>query len=516
MSTSQRVIKNTLYLYMRTVVSLLASVFTTRILLDALGTSDYGLYNVVGGAIAMLGFLTASMSSATQRFLSYAEGAGDKDKTVKYFNNSIIIHYGLALIMLLVFIVAALFFFNGILNVPADRRFVAVVVYICMLISTAFSVTVVPYDAEINAHENMLFYSLLGILDVLFKLAIAVAVCFFDSDKLVFYAVLMAVESFVLRFISQQYCRRRYEECRQVNLRKHYDKAVIKEMTSFAGWNLTNIATGMISLYGMNIVINHYFGTSVNAAMGIATQLSGAMMSVSANMIKAVTPIIVKAESGKQHNKMINITYVSCKFSYLLFLYMCIPFLFFMPQILSLWLVETPKWTEEFCTLLIITTLLEQMTVTIYQSILAVGNIRKYNIVRSINNSIVLPISIFAFHFFDMPPYWVLIIWLIFRAVIGGSINVYYAKKNVRLSISIFTSKVMQPAFLATIASAILGLFCSFCGIVLKTHWLFNLILIFALSIPIIWFIAISNREKSIFISSFSKMFMSTKRIFLF
>jgi O-antigen/teichoic acid export membrane protein len=325
MSNSKKVVTNTLFLYIRTIVSLMVSVFTTRILLHALGASDYGLYNVIGGAISMLGFLIASMSSATQRFLSYAEGAGDRNKIIVYLNNSILIHYGLALFMILVFAVSALFFFNGVLNIPEGRHGAAIIIYICMLVSTVFSITIVPYDAEINAHENMLFYSVLGIIDVMFKLSIALAVLYFHSDKLIFYSVLMAAESFVLRYICQQYCKRHYSECRHINLRKYYNKKIVKELTSFAGWNLSNVATGMLALYGMNIVINHYFGTGVNAAMGIATQLSGVMMGVSMNMIKAITPVLVKAEGGKQRQRMLDISYVSCKFSYLLFSFACLP-----------------------------------------------------------------------------------------------------------------------------------------------------------------------------------------------
>lgn len=383
MSTSQRVVKNTVFLYIRTIVSLFVSVFTTRILLQGLGASDYGLYNVVGGAIAMLGFLSSSMSSTTQRFLSFAEGAGDEEKTGKYFNNSILIHNGLAILMVAIFAVAALFFFNGILNIPEERFSTAIVIYICMLISTVFSITIAPYDAEINAHENMLFYSITGILDVLFKLAIAIAVLYFPNDKLIFYAILMAVESFVLRLICQIYCRIHYKECRHVNLRANYDKQIIKEMTSFAGWNLVNVATGMLSLYGMNIVVNHYFGTTVNAAMGIATQLSGVMMGLSMNMIKAISPVLVKSEGGNQHQRMLEISYVSCKFSYLLFAFFGIPVLIFVSKVLSVWLKDVPEWTESFCVLLIIATLVEQLTVVLYQSILAGGNIKHYNMARA-------------------------------------------------------------------------------------------------------------------------------------
>lgn len=456
-STSRRVAKNTMYLYVRTIVSLLASVFTTRILLDALGESDYGLYNVVGGAIAMLGFLSASLSGATQRYLSYAEGSGDKNKIIEYFNNSIIIHYGLALAMILVFAIASLFFFNGILNIPAGRDGAAIIVYVCMLVSTIFSITVVPYDAEINAHENMLFYSLLGIIDVVVKLLIAVAVLFFDSDKLIFYAILMAAESFALRLISQQYCKRKYEECRSVHLRKHYDKHIVKEMMSFASWNLLGIAAGMISLFGMGIVVNHYFSTEVNAAMGVATQLNGVMMGLSMNMIKAVSPVLVKSEGGGEHQRMIEMSYVSCRYSYIIFAVFALPVLFFLPYVFGVWLKEVPRWTTTFCAILIVATLIEQTNVVLHQSINAGGNVKKYNVLVFIDCILILPIGAVMFHFLSCPPYWIQILWLVFHSFFIGIIRLYIAREKIHLSVRRYLKVVLLPLLFPTIGTLVFG-----------------------------------------------------------
>lgn len=501
MSTSQRVLKNTLFLYIRTIVSLLVSVFTTRILLGALGASDFGLYNVVGGAIAMLGFLTSSMSSMTQRFLSYAEGAGEENKVIKYFNNAMIIHYSLAILMIIIFFLAGFIFFNGLLNIPDGKQETAVIIYICMIVSTVFSITVVPYDAEINAHENMLFYSLIGIIDVLLKLVIAVLVLYSSSEKLIFYSVLMAIESFVIRFVSQIYCKRYYEECKHLRLRKYYDITIIKELLTFAGWNLSYITTSMIALYGMNIVINHYFGTKVNAAMGIAIQLSGVMMGLSMNMIKAITPVLVKSEGGNQHQRMLEISYISCKFSYLLFAFACLPVLIFINKILSVWLKEVPDWTESFCIYLIIATLIEQFTVVLYQSIMAGGNIKAYNITASINNVLPLIISIFIFQYFTLPPYWIFIISLIFKSVVGGMVNLYFSDKTLGINILQFFKKVISPTVLSTVLIIFIGF-----GILTLCHQfrineLFGCISLFVFIIPIYWVIAFDHKERMIFSS---------------
>ena len=498
MSISQRIVKNTLFLYIRTIVSLLVNIFTTRILLEALGASDYGLYNVIGGIIAMLGFLSASMSSATQRFLSYAEGNGEKEKTIKYLNNSILIHYGLALLMMIIFIVAALFFFNGILNIPNDKYSTAIIIYICMLVNTVFSITIVPYEAAINAHENMLFYSILGILDVLFKLIIAIIVLYYHNDKLILYALLIALENFVLRLICQIYCKIHYSECRCINLRGYYDKTIIKELTSFAGWNLFNTATGMMALYGMNIVINHYFGTTVNAAMGIATQLSGLMMGLSMNMIKAIAPVLVKSEGNNQHQRMLEISYTSCKFSYLLFSLAGIPILIFMPKVLSVWLTIVPEWTESFCAILIIATLFEQLTIVLYQSIMAGGDIRNYNIARSVSNIFPLFLSIGLFQYTNYAPYWVFINWMLFKSLGGSIINLFFACNKLRLNIHKFIKRVIIPSFLSSFLIGILGLFILYICHIYNINELIGLAFTFLGIIPIYWFTALNSKEHSI------------------
>lgn len=494
MSTSKRVIKNTAYLYIRTIASLLLGVFTTRVLLEALGESDFGLYNVVGGSIAMLGFLSASLSSATQRFLNIAEGEGDKNRVRLYFANSIIIHRALSAIMVVIFVGSGFFFFNGILNIPEGKFNDAIIVYACLLISTVFSITIVPYEAEINAHENMLFFSIVGIIDVVLKFAIALAVLYFDSDKLIFYAVLMALESFAIRYLCEIYCRRNYEECRGNNIRGSFDKAVIRQMTSFAGWNLANIATGMISLFGMNIVVNHYFGTNVNAAMGIATQLSGVLMGLSANMIKAVAPVIMKSEGGHRHDKMLEYSYVSCKFSYLIFSVCCIPVLFYIHPILKLWLTEVPEWTPTFCVILIISTLIEQLTVVLYQSIMAGGDIKAYNIFRSVVNILPLLVSILMFQYGNFPPYWALLNWGIYKVFLGGLVNVYFSRLKLQLSLKSFLNKVLKPTI--TCSAIVCALF------VLITYainpWIVGLIAGTLLSLPIYWSISLSVPERKV------------------
>lgn len=496
MSTSQRVIKNTMFLYVRMVISILVNVFTTRLLLDALGASDYGLYNVVGGAIAMMGFLTASMSSATQRFISYAEGEGNVERVKEVFINAQILHYGLALISIVLLVSVGFVFFNGVLNIPSGREQIAVFVYGCLVFSTVFSITVVPYDAVLNAHENMKVYSVIGIVDVLLKFAIAFAVYYYKADRLIFYALLMALESWLLRSITQFYCKKHYDECRKTALKKYYAKDMIRSMASFAGWNMVNVACGMISLFGMSLVVNHFFGTKVNAALGIATQLSGVLMTVSTNMIKALTPVLVKKEGQHNHKQVLDITYVGCKFSFLLFSFFCIPILFYLNPILRLWLHTVPDWTNIFCGLLIVGTLIEQLTVFIYQAISAQGEIREYSVVKGVIYLFPIVSSIIMFMLDNFSPYWALLNWILYKMVIGGIANIYYGYKKVGLSLRQYIGKALFPCFLVVILTG--GVAIGIHVLLINTFWGWNFLLCMLLSIPIYYTFGLTSKEKKI------------------
>lgn len=505
MSTKSRIIKNTAFLYVRTIASLFLGIFTTRFLLEGLGAEDFGIYNVVGGAISMLGFLSASLGSSTQRFISYAQGEGQQGRIVKIFNNALLIHNALAAISVVILIVAGLFFFNGVLNIPAAKFTDAVFVYCCLLITTVFSITIAPYEAAINAHENMLFYSVVGVVDVVLKFGIALGILYCEEDKLIIYTILMAAEAFAMRLVSQIYCRHNYVECRRTSLLKHREKAVIKEMLSFTGWNMTNICTGMISLYGMNLIINHYFGVELNAAMGIATQISGILMGMSENMIKAITPVLVKSEGGHQRDRMLSVSLIGCKFSFLMFAFFGLPVMFYIVPVLNLWLTVIPEWSISFCLIMIANALLNQMTVLLYQSISAEGNVRNYNIARSISNIMPLLLSILMIAIYDFSPNWILINWLVWKSVIGGVINVYYSHKNLGMKYGTFMWDVFGPCCIVVLSSSALY----WCSIQIASHLALNpFAVLFAtliMSIPIYYGLALTSQQKSEFKSLIRK-----------
>lgn len=292
-STANRVIKNTGYLYAKMGITVFVSLYTTRLILNSLGASDFGIFNIVGGAIAMLGFLNAAMASATQRFMSYSEGEGDKEKQKSIFNVSLILHLGISLVVGIVLFIAGYFFFNGILNIPADRIFAAKVVYGSLIVSTMFTVMTVPYDAAMNAHENMKYYAVVGILESFLKLAVAFACVYTTFDKLIVYGSLMACIPLITLTIMRIYCHRHYEEC-IIAPRIYWKKDLMKEMGTFAGWNFIVSISNVLTQNGLSVVLNSFWGTTLNAAQGVGNQLCGQLQTFSNTMLKAVNPVRIR------------------------------------------------------------------------------------------------------------------------------------------------------------------------------------------------------------------------------
>lgn len=501
--TANRIIKNTGFLYAKMGITVFISLYTTRLILNALGASDFGIFNLVGGAIGMLGFLNASMAGATQRYMSFYYGAGDVDMCKQIFDISIILHFVISVCVLIMLIIAGFFFFNGILNIPDERIEAAVVVYGCFVVSTAITVMSVPFDAAINAHENMGYYAVIGILESILKLTIAYIVVYCLYDKLIVYGVLMACVPLVSMSVLCMFCYRHYEECSIIS-KKIWNKSLALEIGKYAGWNFLSTASTMINNYGISIVVNAFYGVALNTAIGIAKQIDGQMMVFSQNMIKAVSPVITKCAGAKSEKKMIEYTYSSCKFSFFIFSFFCIPFILETPFVLRMWLKTVPNWAILFCQLQLITTLLSQLGATLNTALVAKGRICNYSIFTSV---IYMSSILFSFLFlmFGLPP------WSIFISIM--SLNVFFyklmvliiLKKRGDVVIIDYLVKVIFPCVLISILSIVISsipLFVMQDGLIrfLTVCGLNSIILIFFLVI-----FGLNSLEKSILFQTINK-----------
>jgi O-antigen/teichoic acid export membrane protein len=449
MSTAQRIIKNSGFLYAKMGITMFISFYTTRLILNTLGTADFGLFNIVGGAIAMLGFLNGAMAGATQRFMSYSEGEGNIENKTKIFNISVKLHVAISIIMVIVLLIAGYFFFGFVLNISADRIFAAKVVYGGFIFSTAVTIITVPYDAILNAHENMLYFSIIGIFESILKLGAALLLTVSSSDKLIQYGTMIACIPLISLLIMRVYCHKKYQEC-EFSPRKYKDKALEKKMISFAGWNFFLVASGMISQYGFSLVLNNFFGVILNAAFAIASQIGGQLTTFSNTMMKALNPVIAKSEGGGNRELMLSASLKGSKYGYLILSFFAIPFIVETPFILGLWLKNVPEWTVLFCRLQLIRALVEQLTVTLGVTMNAQGDIKWYNIFRSIVNISPIVMTYILFKM-DYPPYYMYITWILSWGGIGGWLLVYFSKKKCELSYMDFFKIVLLPNILLTV-----------------------------------------------------------------
>lgn len=443
------------------------SLYTTRLVLNALGAADFGIFNLVGGAIAMLGFLNAAMASATQRFMSYSEGEGDKEKQKKIFNISIVLHLGIALLLALFLLGAGWFFFNGLLNIPESRIYAAKVIYTSLIISTVFTVMSVPYDAIMNAHENMLYYSIIGILEAILKLLVAVYTIHFIGDKLIIYGILMACVPIFILIITRIYCHRKYDEC-VINPRLYIEKPLLAEMGKFATWNLAGNATGMINQYGSGILLNSFFGTRVNTAQGIANQSSGMIMTFSNLFVKVFNPTIDKAAGSNQNERFKRAILLGAKIAFIAYGIFAVPLLFETNMIVKKWLGQTPQWVVLFVRFQIIRTLIDQTYLIFIKGIEANGNIGNFTKTKSIVNFLPLPISYMLF-LNGWPAHTIYVVWILVSSIGGFFITLFFLNKKCKITYTEIFYESLSPIIIGLILSS---LFCLAFGYAFENRYL--------------------------------------------
>lgn len=454
MSTASRVVKNTLFLYFKMGVTIIISLYSTRLILQAIGASDFGIFTLVGGAISMLSFLNSTMANATQRYMSYAEGEGLILNKIKVFNVSVALHSLIAVFTLFLFIVCYIPLFSGVLNIPPDRIIAAKIIYCCFIFSTLLTIISVPYEALLNAHENMLYYSIVGIIEALFKLMIAFLCVYYSGDKLILYGILTACVPLISFSAMRVYCHSKYEECHIS--RKYFDGALVKDIALFSGWNFLTAISFLFSGQGISIVLNHFFGTTLNAAYGIAQQVKSQLSAFAENMKKALNPVIVKNAGAKDDSSMNYAAIIGCKYSYFLTILFAVPLILEMPYVLGLWLKSVPEWTTSFCSLQLVFLMVTQLTSSLATSIYAKGKIKKYAIYKSLTN--ILPIAMAYLCFkFGLGPLSLYLPYIIIWGVLGDVVILHYAKVCCGLDIHEYFKKVLLPVTWVTVVMFFCG-----------------------------------------------------------
>ena len=391
---NKRIAKNTLLLYVRTMFVMVISLFTSRVVLNTLGVEDYGVYNVVGGAVAMFSVISGSLSASISRFITFELGKGNIEKLKSVFCTSVNIQIAISLLIIILGEVLGLWFLNYHMNIPVGRLGAANWVLQCSLLIFAINLISTPYNACIIAHEKMSAFAYISILEVSMKLIIVYMLFVSPIDKLVTYAILLVLVALIVRMTYGIYCSRKFQECKYQLV---YDHKLVKEMTGFAGWSFFTNGAYIFNTQGINILINLYFGVAVNAARGISIQVESAIMRFVNDFTTAVNPQITKSCAVGDKESMFKLVCRGAKFSYFLMFCLALPFLFETPLILKLWLNIVPDHTVAFFRLSMIGSMCNMLGNTGATACMATGKIRHYVIVITTIGCLVFPFTWIAF-----------------------------------------------------------------------------------------------------------------------
>lgn len=488
---NKRIAKNTLFLYLRMFVMMLTALFTSRIVLDVLGVADYGLNNIIGGVVVLFSFLNSALLSATQRFLNFHLGREDYKQTNVVFCMSMNTYFLLSFIVIVLGETIGLWFVNTQLNIPPDRMFAAQWVYQFTLVQFVINLLRVPYNASIIAYEKMNFYAYISLVEVIAKLLVVYLLYITTFDKLIFYSFLYTIVPLFTTFIYKLYCNKSFETTKY---RRIWDKAAFKEMFSFSGWSLFGSLANLAAQQGLNILINIFYGVTVNAAAGVANQVSTNVYNFISNFQTAFQPQIVKSYAAKEVDRFHKLIFQTSKFSYFLVIVLVLPILFTIDEILDIWLKEVPEYTAIFCRLILVYLSIEAITAPLWMSVQATGKIRNYQMLMASLIFLNFPIAYIVLKI-GLPVYSVWIVRILVNIIVMVA-RCIYMKKKLNFPLLPYIRAVILPIISVTLVALPVPMLLFY---IIHGFWP-NLIILgsvtFALTIFDVYFVGMNTHEK--------------------
>lgn len=494
MNSSTRVIVNTTAQYAKTFVNIILTLFSARLILEALGVTDFGLYSLLAGVTSMLAFATNALASTTQRFLSYHQGKSGIEQQKDIFANSFYIQLSLGLLTLVVLLALTPFLFDGILNVPTERVEAAQWTYVIVAIILFVTFLCTPYRAILISHENIVYITIIDIIDGILKVVLAVALFHISYDRLIGYALfLLSIQVFNLMSIAI-YAIKKYEESSIPSARRIHKK-YIKDISSYAGWNIYSVGCVMGRTQGIAILINHFFGAAVNAAYGLGFQIAGYVNFMSESLMNAIRPQIVRAEGEGNRERMLWLSEIASKFSFYLLSCLAIPCIFEMETLLTLWLGKVPEYAVLFCRMVLIASIVDSLTCGLGMANQAIGNIKQYSLAVNSVKLLTLPATLICIKV-GFPILGIAVCYVSFE-FLCAMIRLPFVKKNGGLDVVRFVKNVFAkdviPFSVFVIITAVLATYLNFA---------FSFILTFAIAIPIyivtIYLFGITEVEREI------------------
>lgn len=462
MNAANRIILNTVVTYASLIIKMVIGFFSVRLILLALGESDYGVYTIVAGVAGMLEILNGNMANTSMRYIAHSLGSNNLEQIKKTFSTTMAIHYMVGFITILIMEIGGWLMFKYMLNIPDESYTDAIIIYQFMIVSMFISIIAVPYDAVMNAHEHIWILSIFDIVSAVLNLAMALYLFYGSGNKLILYGFLMMLIQVTLRIMKYMYSRYRYIEC-QKRSRTYIDKQLAKEILSFTGWNFFGSLASLGTTQFRSIIINMFFGVRLNAAEGVSRQASSYVNMFAASMTRAINPQIMKSEGGGDHQRMVYVTEIGAKYSTLLFALLGIPIALEAEYLLQLWLKDVPQYAVIFCQLIMIQMFIEKFTFQITHAIRAVGNIRNFQIFESLACFVYLPIAYLLFKHGSSPA--IIYVLGIFNSILVGGVRLYYGNRIAGISVRHYLKtsvlSVVGPIAIAVALYSVLNLFVS-------------------------------------------------------
>ena len=452
-SNNKRIAKNTLLLYFRQILTMFVSLYTSRIVLNTLGIDDYGIYNVVGGVVTMFAFLNSTMASASQRFLAVDIAKGDKNKLIQTFNLTLLSYIILAIVAFMLCELLAVWFLNTQMNIPEERINAANWVLQCSIGMFIFNILTAPYMSVIIAREKMNVYAYASIAEAILKLTSVYCLMLIPYDKLKVYSVLTLFVILLISLFYALYCKLKFDEC---TYRLYFDRKRMREMFSFAGWNVLGSIANIARSQGINIVLNMFFSPAVNAARGIAFHVNSAIASFSNNFYTAVRPQIIKTYAVRQYDQMFNIIFFSSRLAFYLLFLISLPVLLLTDSILKFWLITPPDLSTLFVQLTILNSLIEILSFPLVNGLQACGKIQGYQIFISISYILVLPIS-YIFYKIGYPAETAMIVNIVIVSFCAIP-RLLFCKRYIKLPIISYCKNVLVRVFIISVLGYVIGL----------------------------------------------------------
>lgn len=468
-SSNRRIAKNTLFLYLRQILILVVSLYTSRVILQTLGADDYGIYSLIGSFVAMFAVISGSFVVAITRYMSYAMGNYDKEKFTLVYSTSVWLMLLIGGAIVIAVIGSGFWYVQNMMVLPTERIEATLYVLVFSAISFYINLLSVPYTSLIVAHEKMQAFAYIALAEVILKLVIVLILPLITFDKLITYAFLTVTAALVVRVLYMWYCKSQFAECR---FSWHIDKLLLKDMMKFVQWAFLGNGAVVLREQGISIILNLFMGTTINAARGLANSVNGAVSSFVNNFIQAVQPQITKLYASEQLDKMCQLICLSSRFSYYLIFLLSLPLIKNIDYILSIWLGETPTYTAVFIELTLIDSLISSLSGPLLYGTLAEGHIKVYEILLTITYMLSIPMS-YAILYAGLSPVWVYIMLVILRVMV--LFYLLWQGKLYGMNFRMFWQSVIKYIFIVTVPAGLFTYWVNLQTLIILSFWRFCL-----------------------------------------